>query len=322
MQRKLLFFLVLPLLGLSACGGGSNSSSSGSTQSPVDSVTVSPSPISVPPANTKQNWGQQVRDTINHEIDAQAHDTSLWCYRKLQEKDGKQQLFAACQAKGAEIDRLVAVNGKVLDEKKRDAEDQRIESLLKSQGQLKKQAQRQHEDAQQSTTFLKLIPAAFVFQMEGREGDQIKLTFTPNPQFRPSGHEAQVFQHMEGTLVMDLKQKRLAEISGRLNSSVKFGGGLLGHLDKGGTFLVKQQEVGSGHWEMTTLDVQMKGKALFFKTLAVREKEIDSEFQAVPQSATIQQAAAMTKDRKTEVPVRESRLQMNRITNPVELVSR
>jgi hypothetical protein len=251
-----------------------------------------------------QTLGQLVRDTIDHEIDAQANDKSLWCYRKLQEKDGQQQLFTACQAEGAEIDRLVAVNGQLLDEKQREAEQERIENLLKSQGQLKKQAQRQHQDARQATALLKTIPDAFVFQMEGKEGDQIKLKFAPNPKFHPWGHEAQVFHHMEGTLVLDLKQKRLAEISGRLTSAVKFGGGLLGHLDKGGTFYVKQQEVGSGCWEMTTLDVEMNGKALFFKTIAVREKETDTEFRAVPQSATIRQAAGMTKGKNTEVAVR------------------
>ena len=301
MKWKLLLFSVLPLLGLSACGGGSSPSTPGSTSPSVTSVMAPPPPISVPTPDTKQNWGQLVRDTINHEIDAEAKDTSLWCYRKKQEKDGKQQLFAACQAKGAEIDRLLAVNGQVLDEKHREAENRRIERLLQNQGQLKKQAQQQHEDAIQATNMLKLIPDAFVYQLEGKEGDRIKLNFTPNPTFRPSGHEAEVFHHMEGTLVLDLKEKRLAEINGRLDSAVKFGGGLLGHLDKGGTFLVKQQAVGSGVWEVTTLDVQMNGKALFFKTITVRQKESDNEFKALPQSVTMQQAAVMTKNKVTEV---------------------
>jgi len=291
----------LPLLGLSACRGGSSSSGSGSPGPAVTSAAPSSPPISVPIADTKQNWGQVVRDTIKNELEAEAKDTSLWCYRKQQEKDGKQQLIAACQAKGAEIDRLLAVNGKVLDGKHREAEDHRIESLLKNQGQLKKQAQQQHEDATQATNMLKLIPEAFLYQMEGREGDQVKLNFTPNPAFRPSGHEAEVFHHMEGTLMLDLKEKRLAEINGRLDSAVKFGGGLLGHLDKGGTFVVKQQAVGPGVWEVTTLDVQMNGKALFFKTITVRQKETDSEFKALPQSVTIEQAAVMTKDNQTEV---------------------
>jgi hypothetical protein len=50
---------------------------------------------------------------------------------------------------------------------------------------------------------------------------------------------------------------------------------------------------------MTTLDVQMSGKALLFKTIDVRQKEIDTEFQAVPRSATIEQVAQMTKGKIT-----------------------
>jgi hypothetical protein len=249
--------------------------------------------------STEKNWSYMVREIIEHEINAQAKDGSLWCYRKLEEKDGQRRLFMACQAKGAQIERLLAVNGKSLDEKQREAENQRIENLLRSKRELRKQARQQHEDAKQATNLLELIPDAFVFRIEEKDGNRIKLKFAPNPSFHPSGHEAEVFHHMEGTLTLDLDQKRLAEISGHLNSPVKFGGGLLGHLDEGGTFLVRQQEVGPGCWEMTTLDVQMSGKALFFKTIDVRQKEIDSEFQAVPQSATIEQVAQMTKDKIT-----------------------
>ena len=55
-----------------------------------------------------------VRDILQNELRAQAEGHSLWCYRKLTDKDGKQQLFAACQTKTLEIDRLMAVNGKPL----------------------------------------------------------------------------------------------------------------------------------------------------------------------------------------------------------------
>jgi hypothetical protein len=71
---------------------------------------------------------------------------------------------------------------------------------------------------------------------------------------------------------------------------VRFFGGLLGHLDKGGTFLVRQQDMGSGHWELTSMDIEMNGKALFFKTIAVREKETDSNFRQILDGTTLQQA--------------------------------
>jgi hypothetical protein len=259
-----------------------------------------------PQPSSGSNLSQIVRDVIAHEIDAQNHDTSQWCYHKLSQKNDKESSLSVCQARDVEIDRLAAVNGRALNEQERKAEDERIASLLNSPRRLKKQEREQHEDAKQARDLLKLIPDAFVFQKEALDGDVIKLRFTPNPKFHPAGHEAQVFHHMEGTLTLDLKQKRLAEINGRLTSEVKFGGGLLGHLDKGGTFVVKQQEVAPGYWELAMLDVRMEGKALFFKTIGVRQKETDSGFQRVPASATLQQVAEMTKDLGVKVEAQKN----------------
>jgi hypothetical protein len=253
------------------------------------------------------NLNAVVRDILQNELRAQAEDHSLWCYRKLTDKDGKQQLFAACQTKTLEIDRLMAVNGKPLTEQQWNQENQRIEQLLNNRSQLKKEKQQQREDGEQATHLLKMLPDAFLFQQESSEGNRITLHFTPNPTFRASGSSEMVFHHMEGTLTLDLKQERLVEISGRLSSEVKFAGGLLGHLDKGGTFYVKQQEVGPGCWEMTRMDVQMNGKALFFKTISVRTRELDTDFHAVPAAASIQQVAALTDERNEENLVHSQR---------------
>jgi hypothetical protein len=253
----------------------------------------------------QENWGPLVREIMNHEIDSHGKDQSLWCYRKSLEKDGRQETYAVCQAKGAEIDRLVAADGKELSEKQREAENLRIENLLKSKGELGKKARRQHEDAKQAEDLMKLIPNAFWFRLAAKAGDRITLKFTPNPEFRPAGREAEVFHHMEGTLILDVKQKRLAEISGQLVSAVKFGGGLLGHLDKGGTFLVQQEAVAPGCWQMTLLDVRMNGRALFFKTIAVRQKEMNAQFEPVPESATIAQLAEMTKAKNPQAVARK-----------------
>ena len=87
--------------------------------------------------------------------------------------------------------------------------------------------------------------------------------------------------------------ERLAGPNGHLMEDVKFGGGLLGHLDKGGKFEVRQTEVAAGHWEMTTLGVDMKGKALLFKTIVVRETENHSDFQRVPDDLTLAEAAGI-----------------------------
>jgi hypothetical protein len=65
---------------------------------------------------------------------------------------------------------------------------------------------------------------------------------------------------MEGEITVNREQFRLVEISGQLVHEVKFRAGLLGQLDKGGQFYVKQEQVAPGFWEMTALNVQMRGK--------------------------------------------------------------
>jgi hypothetical protein len=100
----------------------------------------------------------------------------------------------------------------------------------------------------------------------------------------------------EGELTVDNRQKRLVELSGHLIQAVKFGGGLLGYLDKGGKFNVKQEQVSPGFWEMTVLDVQMKGKALFFKTIAVQQKMLRSGFRRVSDDLTLAQAADILRE--------------------------
>jgi hypothetical protein len=146
-------------------------------------------------------------------------------------------------------------------------------------------------DAQEETRFLRLFPDAFRYREEGRQGDVLKLRFTPNPNFRPSGNEERALHCLEGTMVVDVKQKRLASINGRLMKEVKFWGGLAGHLNPGGTFSVQLENVAPGDWELKSLDVEMNGKALLFKTLTVREQDTYSNYTPIPPNISLVQAA-------------------------------
>jgi hypothetical protein len=58
---------------------------------------------------------------------------------------------------------------------------------------------------------------------------------------------------------------------------------------------------------MTHMDVQMNGRALFFKTISVRTREIDTDFHAVPAAASIQQVAALTNEGRDKGLIREQR---------------
>ena len=262
-------------------------------------------PVSALPAKLQLDASRLAREVFENEVQAQISDQSLWSYRQVKEEQGKKKVFAVCETNDGEIDRLLEVNGEELNPKQREAEDQRIQKMLDDPEQMRQQQKKSAEDGKQERELLRMFPEAFRFQYAGMQGNLIKLTFSPNPDFRPSNRAAQAFHHMEGSLLVDAEQKRLAEIEGRLTSPVKFGWGLLGHLDKGGTFLVDQQDMGSGHWQLTTLDVEMDGKALFFKTIAVREKELNTDFQQVPETIRPRQAFELLQQNPTFRPCPE-----------------
>jgi hypothetical protein len=136
-----------------------------------------------------------------------------------------------------------------------------------------------------------MLPDAFVFNYAGGDDILVRLSFRPNPNFQPPSLEARVFHDMEGEMWVDCKQERLAAFNGHLTQDVKFGLGLLGHLDKGGHFEVRQAEVVPGHWDMTTLSLDMTGKALLFARIGVRKKENHRDFHQVSDDLTLSQAA-------------------------------
>jgi len=233
-----------------------------------------------------------VREVMHNEIESQLRDDSPWCYREQLQEDGKpSKMLEVCQTKYGDLERLLAVDGRELNPAQRQAEDERVQDLISYPERLKSKQRKEREDGEQARNLLRIFPEAFQFQCESDSRNLVTVRFRPNPGFRPSTRASQVFHHMEGTLVVDAGQKRLVEINGRLVSEVKFGGGLLGHLDKNGTFQVKQQEVGEGHWDLSFMSVQMNGKALFFKSITVLEKKSLFDYKPLSRDATLQQAA-------------------------------
>jgi hypothetical protein len=105
-----------------------------------------------------------------------------------------------------------------------------------------------------------------------------------------------VFHSMEGVMLIDTKQVRLAKLTGKLVSDVDFGFGILGRLRKGGTFEVVQSQVGRRSWEMSLLDVHISGRALFFHTIGEQQHEVRSQFTPVPSGLSLAQAASMLEE--------------------------
>jgi hypothetical protein len=275
------------LIGLTA----SFQTSSGSSSQAAPSQTAAQ-------PNTSPN--ELVKTAVQNELNAIANDHTHWMYRLETHKAGTTETKELVETPHGDLTCLIARNGQPLTPDEQKKEDQNIQKFVSDTHAQEKQRHDLDQDEKQTKDLLTLLPDALTYTYAGTDGNKTKLTFQPNPAFHPPSREARVFHAMEGQLVIDTKEHRLVEFSGHLMHPVKFGGGLLGDLQEGGTFDVRQQEVAPGHWEITLLKVNIKGRALFFKTINVQQDETRSNFKRIPDTLTLAQAADLVK--KPEAP--------------------
>ena len=230
------------------------------------------------------------RKVVANELKFQNEDHSHWMYRLEKEESGKKQVLEILETNNGSLSRLLSIDGHPLSVKQEQKENQRMQRLVSHPDEQRKLQQESATRAAQGARLFNILADVFLFGYAGRAGDLVTLTFRPNPAFQPPSIEARVLHGMQGEMTVDGKQERLAALNGHLMEDVKFGGGLLGHLDKGGKFAVRQSEVAPGHWEMTVLGVDMNGKALLFKTIGVQETENHSDFHRVPDDLTLAEA--------------------------------
>ena len=233
------------------------------------------------------------RKVVTNELKFQNEELGHWTYRLEKKESGKNRAQAIVETNVGSLSRLLSIGGLPLNASQQLKETHRIQKLVSNPSEQLKLQQASTKKAEQGERLFKILANVFLFDYASREGDLVRLTFRPNPTFQPPSMEARVFQHMQGEMTVDTKQVRLAEIKGHLVEDVKFGGGLLGHLDKGGSFEVRQTEVAPGQWEMTALFVDIKGKALLFKTIDVQQVESHSNFHRVPADLTLAEAASI-----------------------------
>ena len=101
---------------------------------------------------------------------------------------------------------------------------------------------------------------------------------------------------------MDAVHHRLASIDGTLFKDVGFGWGILGHLARGGRFVVHQQEVGGNLWEISSVSLNLTGKVLLVKSLSINSTEVFSGFKQVPSDLTFAQALELLKKEEAIEP--------------------
>jgi hypothetical protein len=248
-----------------------------------------------PPGNAQTDPAALVRRAIqNREDAARTHRPLRYLLRKTT-KD-------IIETDQGNVARLIAVDNQALIAEANQAELDRLNTLANHPEIQEHRHQREQKDADRVNRLMRLLPEAFLYRDQGTslcpagKGTCHHLTFSPNPVFEPPDVEANMFRGLAGEVWIDQAQERLNRLDAHVIANVDFGWGILGKLDKGGTIQLEQSDIGNHDWELTTLKLDLKGKALMLKSLNIQLKEQATHFSQVPPGVDYRKAIQLLKN--------------------------
>ena len=252
------------------------------------------------------NAAALVRRAIqNREDAAKTHRPLRYLLRKTDDhRDTTKDIIETDQG---DVARLIAIHNQPLTPGANHAELDRLNTLANHPEIQEHRHQREQKDAARVSRLMRLLPDAFLYRDQGTTpcpssaGTCHHLTFYPSPSFEPPDVEANIFRGLAGELWIDEAQERLTRLDAHVIANVDFGWGILGKLDKGGTIQLEQSDIGNHDWELTTLKLNLKGKALLLKSLDIQLKEEASHFSQVPSGVDYRKAIQLLE--RSEAPV-------------------
>jgi hypothetical protein len=240
-----------------------------------------------------------VRTAVQTELAADRDDHSRWQYRDTVSRPEGTSVYAVVETDHGSVKKKIQQDGHPLDSVGLNEEMQRIESFVHDPSQQAKQRKDSEQDDKRAENMLRLLPDAFLWTVKSDAADAITLVYTPDPNFTAPSMEARVFAAMAGEIVVSKPGNRIQTIKGRLIHEVKFGYGLFGHLDEGGTFNVERRQLAPNIWQITESHIHIMGKALLFKNIGEQEDEVKTDIRPTPPSTSLEQAANLLREEPT-----------------------
>jgi hypothetical protein len=245
-----------------------------------------------------------VRKAVARELAATNEPTNLMFRSRKETRSGSQTRLYV-ETRDAMAGMLIALNDKPLTPEQRAAEERHLDGLANNPEELRRKQKQEKEDNDRVTRIVRALPEAFLYEYDGTEtgnarvgkpGDElVRLKFRPNPQYDPPSRVEQVLGGMQGILLIDAQQYRIAQIDGTLFKDVSFGWGILGHLDKGGRFQVDEGSVAEGCWGIKRMTLNFTGRILLFKKLTIKSDEVYSDYRRVSDDLSFAQGVELLK---------------------------
>ena len=256
-------------------------------------VLIAGLPVLAAPPAPIESAHYLVRDVVFNELQDRDQN-SFWQYRVDRTIGTSELLLEQVETSRGPIYRLLSRDRAPLTSVQDREENARLDELLQNPSDQARVQQRAEQDEQRLRRLMALMPDAFVYDYDGPQSSNLlHLRFAPNPDFKPSTYEARIFHALGGTLAINLRRKRMTHLQGRIMERIDFGWGLLGHVEKGGTFEIQRRPVNETHWKTELIDIQIDGRAVFFKSIAQHQREARSGFKPVPADITLPQARAI-----------------------------
>ncbi len=281
----------------------------------ISMIAVVALALAVPAANadgpdeSPQQLAQQlIKDVVFNELADHRHH-GYFEYLDAKRTGQETTLNVEVETGTGRIHRMLTDDGKPLSSEQAEQESRRLKALLNDFSEQQKLLRDYRGDEDRIARIVGLMPEGFLYQFDGVEGADIRLKYQPNPDFKPPTDEARVFHGMAGTVWINAREKRLSRLQGQLVCSVEFGYGILGKLDKGGSFDMERVEVAPGNWKTRVLDVHLTGHVILLKSIAKDQAERRSNFRQVPANTTLAEAEIMLEESVPSTEIRSASLE-------------
>jgi hypothetical protein len=204
----------------------------------------------------------------------------LWTERVAETSVGKVRL-------------LVAEDGQALNAVRAAAERVRLADIAAHPEAFQRREQAVKGDEQHAAQMLMLLQKAFLFDEPRVDGMDLRIVFRPDPAYQPLSLEERVLHGMSGSILVDERTKELHRIEGRLPADVSIGFGLLGTIRAGSSFSTAHEPEPGNEWKTSTVDTEIDGKLLFFKSVGKRARVAHRDFKLLANNISVAQAVKL-----------------------------
>jgi hypothetical protein len=200
------------------------------------------------------------------------------------------------ETNAGKVHMLLAEDGLPLSSQRSAQERGRLAAIVADPASFQRREQTLKSDETHAKQMLSLLPKAFILSNLREQGGELRIDFSPDPSYTPQSMEERVLHGMSGTLLIDAKTLRLHHIDGRLPEDVSIGYGLLATIRAGSSFATTRDPVANTtafEWKTASIDTNINGKAILFKSIAKKQHTERSNYAQVPNDLSVAQAVAI-----------------------------